>query len=136
MNRRARQMGLPCTRFSSPSGLVDEGNHSCAADLAVLARAVLDDQRLASIVGRRQALLPFPIKGGKLWLYNHNPLLKERYPGVIGVKTGYTDAAGKTFVAAVKHKGHRYGVVLLHSPDIKVQTKQLLQRTYRVEAGA
>lgn len=136
MNRRAKAMGLPCTRFSSPSGLVDEGNHSCAADLAVLARAVLDDQRLAPIVGRRQAVLPFPVKGGKLWLYNHNPLLKEGYPGTIGVKTGYTDAAGKTFVAAVRHKGHRYGVVLLHSPDIRVQTKQLLQKTYRADADA
>lgn len=136
MSRRAEQMGLPCTRFSSPSGLVDEGNHSCAADLAVLARAVLDDERLAPIVGRRQAVLPFPVKGGKLWLYNHNPLLKEGYPGTIGIKTGYTDAAGKTFVAAVRHKGHRYGVVLLHSPDIRVQTKQLLQRTYRADADA
>ncbi|MBO9531851.1 MAG: D-alanyl-D-alanine carboxypeptidase [Solirubrobacteraceae bacterium] len=133
MNSRAKRMGLPCTRFSSPSGLLDEGNHSCAADLAVLARAVLDDERLAPIVGRRQAVLPFPIKGGKLYLYNHNPLLKENYPGVIGVKTGYTDAAGKTFVAAVKHKGHRYGVVLLHSPDIKTQAEQLLQRTYRAD---
>ncbi len=81
-------------------------------------------------------MLPFPVKGGKLWLYNHNPLLKENYPGVIGVKTGYTDAAGKTFVAAVRHKGHRYGVVLLHSPDIRVQTKQLLAKAYRVDAGA
>ncbi|MEH3053847.1 MAG: hypothetical protein PGN13_07540 [Patulibacter minatonensis] len=133
MNARARKMGLPCTRFSSPSGLIDEGNHSCAADLAVLARAVLDDPRLAPIVGRRQAVLKFPIKGGKLYLYNHNPLLKENYPGVIGVKTGYTDAAGKTFVAAVEHGRHRYGVVLLHSPDIKTQSEQLLQRTYRAD---
>ncbi len=52
---------------------------------------------------------------------------------MIGVKTGYTDAAGKTFVAAVKHKGHRYGVVLLHSPDIKTQAEQLLQQVYRVD---
>jgi D-alanyl-D-alanine carboxypeptidase (penicillin-binding protein 5/6) len=135
MNRRAHTMGLPCTRFSSPSGLVDAGNHSCAADLVVLARAVLANPRLAPIVGRRSAVLPFPVKGGKLYLYNHNPLLKERYPGTIGVKTGYTDAAGKTFVAAVRHHGHRYAVVLLHSPDIRVQSKQLLQRAYRVDAN-
>lgn len=134
MNARAKRMGLPCTHYTSPSGLIDRNNHSCAADLAVLARAVLDNPRLAPIVGRRQAVLPFPIKGGKLYLYNHNPLLKENYPGVIGVKTGYTDAAGKTFVAAVKHKGHRYGVVLLHSPDIRKQAEQLLQRAYEVDA--
>jgi serine-type D-Ala-D-Ala carboxypeptidase (penicillin-binding protein 5/6) len=134
MNARARRMGLPCTRYSSPSGLIDKGNRSCAADLAVLARAVLDEPRLAPIVGRRQAVLPFPIKGGKLYLYNHNPLLRDRFPGVIGVKTGYTDAAGKTFVAAVKHGGHRYGVVLLHSPNIKTQAEQLIKRAYKVDA--
>ena len=133
MNLRAEAMGLACTKYSSPSGIVDKGNHSCAADLAVQAKAVLDNPQLAKIVGRRQATLKFPIKGGKLYLYNHNPLLKESYPGTIGVKTGYTDAAGKTFVAAVKHKGHRYGLVLLHSPDIGKQAKQLFERAYEAD---
>src|SRR6266536_2825750 len=41
MNARARDLGLTCTRFSSPDGFVDAGNHSCAVDLAELARAVL-----------------------------------------------------------------------------------------------
>ena len=55
-----------CTRFSSPSGIEDKGNHSCAADLAAIARAVLREPRLARIVKRREAILPFPIKGGRL----------------------------------------------------------------------
>ncbi len=134
MNLRAQAMGLTCTKYASPSGIVDKGNHSCAADLAVQAKAVLDHPRLAPIVGRRQATLKFPIKGGKLFLYNHNPLLKQQFPGTIGVKTGYTDAAGKTFVAAVRHKGKRYGLVLLHSPDIGKQAKQLFQRAYAADA--
>src|SRR3954452_7596769 len=41
MNARAKAMGLLCTRYSSPSGIVDRGSHSCAGDLAALARAVL-----------------------------------------------------------------------------------------------
>lgn len=133
MNLRAEAMGLRCTRFASPSGIIDRGNHSCAADLAVLARAILDEPRLAPIVARREAVLPFPIKGGKLYLYNHNPLLKERYPGTLGIKTGYTDAAGKCLVAAVEHGGRRYGVVLLHSPDMAKQAKQLFGRAYRLQ---
>lgn len=133
MNARAREMGLSCTRFSSPSGIIDYRNHSCAADLAVLARAVLDEPRLAKIVKRRSAVLPFPMKGGKLWLSNHNPLLKEGYPGTIGLKTGYTDAAGKTFVAAVRRGKHRYGVVLLDTPDMAKQAKQLFGRAYRLD---
>ena len=46
--------------------------------------------------------LPFPIKGGKLYLYNNNPLLRVGYPGTDGVKTGFTDAAGHCLVAAAR----------------------------------
>jgi D-alanyl-D-alanine carboxypeptidase len=134
MNARAAAMGLTCTRYSSPSGFYDAGNHSCAADLAVQARAVLDEPRLARIVRRRQAVLPFPIKGGKLYLYNHNPLLRMRYPGTLGIKTGFTDAAGRCLVAAVRRDGHRLGVVLLHSPDPGKQAMQLFGRGFRALA--
>jgi serine-type D-Ala-D-Ala carboxypeptidase (penicillin-binding protein 5/6) len=131
MNERATAMGLTCTRYSSPSGFTDRGNHSCAADLAVEARAVLDEPRIARIVRRRSAVLPFPIKGGKLYLYNHNPLLLQRYPGTLGIKTGFTDAAGRCLVAAVQRGGHRLGVVLLHSPDPGGQAKKLFDRGFR-----
>jgi serine-type D-Ala-D-Ala carboxypeptidase (penicillin-binding protein 5/6) len=131
MNARAARMGLACTRFSSPSGIVDEGNHSCAADLAVLARAVLDEPRLARIVRRREAILRFPIKGGRLFLYNHNPLLRMRYPGTLGIKTGYTIAAGRCLVGAVAQGGRRLGVVLLHSPDTGRQARRLLAAASR-----
>ena len=130
MNQRAAAMGLACTRYSTPSGFTDRGNHSCAADLAVEARAVLDEPRLARIVSRRQAVLPFPIKGGKLYLYNHNPLLKTNYAGTLGIKTGFTDAAGMCLVAAVKRNGHRLGVVLLHSPNPGDQAKKLFERGF------
>jgi serine-type D-Ala-D-Ala carboxypeptidase (penicillin-binding protein 5/6) len=133
MNQRARDLGLRCTRFSSPSGLVDAGNHSCAADLAALARAVLDEPRLARIVRRRRADLPFPIKGGHLELYNNNPLLRAGYPGAIGIKTGYTDAAGHCLVAAVRRRGRRLGVVLLGSPDTGRQARRLLDRGFAVQ---
>ena len=81
---------------------MDKGNHSCAGDLAAIARAILREPRLARIVKRRQAILPFPIKGGRLWLYNHNPLLRANYPGTTGLKTGYTDAAGRCLVATAR----------------------------------
>jgi D-alanyl-D-alanine carboxypeptidase (penicillin-binding protein 5/6) len=132
MNRRARSMGLTCTRFSSPSGFADAGNHSCAADLAALGRAVLRQPRLAPIVRRRQAVLPFPIKGGKIYLYNHNPLLRQGYRGVTGIKTGFTDAAGRCLVATVRRGQLRLGVVLLHSPDPGTQARKLLDRGFRL----
>jgi D-alanyl-D-alanine carboxypeptidase len=125
-------MGLACTRFASPSGIVDRGNHSCAADLAQLARAVLDDRRLARIVRRRRAVLPFPTKDGHIFLYNNNPLVRLGYPGVLGVKTGYTRAAGRCLVAAARRGGRRLGVVLLRSPDPGRQARRLLDAGFRL----
>jgi serine-type D-Ala-D-Ala carboxypeptidase (penicillin-binding protein 5/6) len=131
MNRRAAAMGMVCTHFSTPSGFRDAGNHSCAGDLAALARAVLRTPRLARIVRRRSAVLPFPIKGGKLYLYNTNPLLREGYPGTMGVKTGYTIAAGRCLVATVRRGRTRLGVVLLHSVDPAGQARKLLDPGFR-----
>jgi serine-type D-Ala-D-Ala carboxypeptidase (penicillin-binding protein 5/6) len=135
MNARARRMGLLCTRFSSPHGYNDAGNHSCAGDLAALARAVLREPRLARIVRRRQAVLPFPIKGGRLYLYNNNPLLRMGYRGVTGLKTGYTVAAGRCLVATARRGPIKLGVVLLHSPDPGNQARKLLDRGFRAERG-
>ncbi len=133
MNRRARRMGLLCSRFSAPDGYRNRGNHSCAADLAAIARAVLRVPRLARIVRRRQAVLPFPVKGGKLYLYNSNPLLRAGYRGVTGLKTGYTDAAGRCLVATARRGPVKLGVVLLHSPDPATQARRLLDRGFRAE---
>ena len=137
MNRRARAMGLTCTHFSTPSGFRDAGNHSCAGDLAALARAVLRTPRLALIVRRRSAILPFPIKGRKLYLYNTNPLLRERYRGTTGVKTGYTVAAGRCLAATARRRRTQLGVVLLRSPEPGRQARRLLDRGFRfTRAGA
>jgi D-alanyl-D-alanine carboxypeptidase (penicillin-binding protein 5/6) len=133
MNQRAEAMGLACTRFSTPSGIRDAGNHSCAGDLAAMARAVLRNPRLARIVRRRSAVLPFPIKAGKLYLYNTNPLLRTGYRGATGVKTGYTVAAGRCLVASARRGGKRLGVVLLHSRDPGHQARKLLNLGFRAE---
>jgi D-alanyl-D-alanine carboxypeptidase (penicillin-binding protein 5/6) len=133
MNRRAHQMGLVCSRFSTVSGIKDQGNHSCASDLAAMARAILRQPRLARIVRRRSAVLKFPIKGHKIYLYNNNPLLRAGYRGTTGVKTGYTDAAGRCLVATARRGPIRLGVVLLNSPDPGRQATRLLDRGFAAE---
>src|SRR3954453_11817399 len=130
MNARAADMGLLRTPYTSPDGFQDAGNHSCAVDLAAEARAFLDQPRLARIVRRRKAFLPFPIKGGRIYLYSHNPLLLQGYPGTLGIKTGFTDKAGRCFVGAAERHGRRLGVVLLHSPDPGTQARKLLDRGF------
>jgi D-alanyl-D-alanine carboxypeptidase len=115
MNAQARAMGLVCTHFTSVSGIVDRGNHSCVGDLALLAHLVLSQPLLARIVGSSSAVMPLPIKGGKVWLYNNNPLYRLHYRGTDGVKTGLTNAAGHCLVATVRRGRRWLGVVLLHA---------------------
>src|SRR6516162_2971139 len=131
MNAEATKLGLACSRFASPSGYIDAGNFSCPVDLAVLAHLDLKQPRLSRIVRTASAALPFPIKGGKLYLYNNNPLLIYRYPGLTGLKTGYTLASGKCLVATAERHGVRLGVVLLDSPDPATQAMRLLNRGFQ-----
>ena len=134
MNRTARDMNLSCTSFASPDGLDDSG-FSCPQDLAALARAALDEPRVAAVVRRPRAVLPFPVKGGRLYLNSHNPLVRSGYRGALGIKTGYTRRAGRCFVGAAERDGRRLGVVLLHSPDPGKQARQLLDRGWRAPAS-
>ena len=131
MNVRAHAMGLRCTHFTTVSGIVDQGNYSCAGDLAQLAHAVLQVPLLARIVASRSAVVRFPIKGGHLWLYNNNPLLVLRFPGTDGVKTGYTLAAGRCLIATARRGRAWLGVVLLHSADPPDQAEKLLDAGFR-----
>ena len=126
MNAQARSMGLRCTHFTTDSGIVDKGNYSCAPDLALIAHSVLIQPNLARIVGSSKAVMPLPIKGGKLWLYNNNPLYTLGYPGADGVKGGYTTSAGQCLVGTARRGRTWLGVVLLHSGNSGAQAQRLL----------
>jgi D-alanyl-D-alanine carboxypeptidase (penicillin-binding protein 5/6) len=130
MNSEAAQLGMGCTHYSSPSGYYDQSNFSCAADLAVLAHEDLEQPRIARVTHTYAAVLPFPIKGGKLYIYNNNPLLIYKYPGTTGLKTGWTEAAGRCLVATAERHGVRLGVVLLNSDAPATQASKLLNRAF------
>jgi D-alanyl-D-alanine carboxypeptidase (penicillin-binding protein 5/6) len=129
MNRRARAWGLDCTHFASAHGLED-GNRSCARDLAVLTRLAMAKRRIRRIVRRRQVSFRFPIKGRKLFLSGHNPLMRLGYRGAIGLKTGYTSAAGRCFVGVARRRGRTLGVVLLGSRDPSKHAPKLLDAAF------
>jgi D-alanyl-D-alanine carboxypeptidase len=129
MNRRAHDWGLDCTHFASAHGLED-GNRSCARDLAVLTRLAMAEPRIRRIVRRRQVVFHFPIKGHKLYLYGHNPLMRLGYPGTIGLKTGYTNAAGPCFVGVVRRGGRTLGIVLLNSRNPAKHATKLLNAAF------
>jgi serine-type D-Ala-D-Ala carboxypeptidase (penicillin-binding protein 5/6) len=129
MNERAARWGLECTHFASSHGL-ENGNRSCARDLAVMTRLAMAKPRIRRIVRRRQVDFRFPIKGRRLYLYGHNPLIRLGYPGAIGLKTGYTDAAGRCFVGVARRGGRRLAVVLLNSRDPAKHAPKLLNAAF------
>jgi D-alanyl-D-alanine carboxypeptidase (penicillin-binding protein 5/6) len=131
MNQRARLLGLGCTHYSSSYGLPDT-NRSCAVDLARLAQIAMQKPRIARLVRKRQAKVRFPIKSGYLYVNSTNPLLRVRFPGTIGLKTGSTLKAGHCFVGVVR-RGHRtFGVVLLHSPNSLLQSEKLITAAFKL----
>lgn len=137
MNARAQELGLECTRFRSPSGIAD-GDVSCPADLAVLARIAMREFRIARIVRKTHASVRFPktkfTKRGRLFLTTTNPLLRMGYRGAIGLKTGYTTRAGRCLIAVVRRGSRTLGAVLLGSPDPQRQARSLFAKAFRVPA--
>jgi serine-type D-Ala-D-Ala carboxypeptidase (penicillin-binding protein 5/6) len=125
MNERARRLGLHCTRFADSSGL-SAGNRSCARDLAIMTRVAMANRRIARVVRRRQVSFPFPVKGGRVFFSGHNPLIRAGYRGAVGLKTGYTLAAGRCYVGVARRGGRALAVVLLDSPNTLRQSARLL----------
>jgi D-alanyl-D-alanine carboxypeptidase len=130
MNQRARLLGLACTRFVSPHG-AENGNRSCAADLAALTRLAMADRRIARIARIPYTQIRAPVKGKRLYLSTTNPLLASGYRGTIGLKTGYTSAAGRCLIAVVRRGGRTLGAVLLDSPNPGEQAKRLFEKAFR-----
>ena len=98
MTEKARQLGALDTRPATPSGLDGPGMATSAYDLAVLFRQAMGEPLFAETIATRE--IPFPGYGDRpgFVLSNANPLL-SRYPGTLGSKTGFTDAARHTIVA-------------------------------------
>jgi D-alanyl-D-alanine carboxypeptidase len=88
-------------------------------------------------VRRAHASVPFPIKGRRLDVRNTNPLLgRARYPGTIGLKTGYTERAGHCLIAVVRRGGRTLASIVLNSPNTRDQSKRLLSAGFRALARA
>lgn len=101
MNHRAAQLGMTHTCFASPSGLDAEGHGASAHDMALLAREALRNPDFAEICAKESMSLCFGNPPYLRTLTNTNKLLGMDET-VIGVKTGFTDAAGRCLVSAAE----------------------------------
>lgn len=104
MNDKARELGLSRTFFVTPSGLEGEGHGSSARDMAMLAREALKNEIFREICSQSSIELEFGNPPYRRWLKNTNKLL-NMYAGVYGVKTGFTDEAGRCLVSSCERDG-------------------------------
>jgi D-alanyl-D-alanine carboxypeptidase (penicillin-binding protein 5/6) len=131
MNAKAASIGAVDTHAATPSGLDGAGGSGWTTprDLAIIFRAAMANPYFAQITAQPAA--SFPTATGSEPIVNENQLL-QRYPGTIGGKTGFTDAAKKTFVAAADRGGRRlviammYGLIHEGGPTYWDQAAQLL----------
>ena len=103
MNARAKQIGMTHSLFASPSGLDAEGHGASACDMALLAREALKNPEFAAIYSRQTMTVCYGNPPYARTLTNTNKLLGMD-DTVIGVKTGYTDAAGRCLVSACRRQ--------------------------------
>jgi len=119
MNARARQLGLAETHFARPDGL-DAPNHvSSARDVLRLAEIAMHQPIVRELVGERSDRL-----STGLVVHTWNDLLGV-FPGLVGVKTGHTGAAGWCEVAAARRSGYTIYAVVLGSPTRTVRNQSL-----------
>ncbi len=116
MNRRAQALGLSQTRFRNACGHDQDGHQSSARDLAVLAQAAMSHPTFATLAAMVRMTVTTAGDGRSFQLENKNELV-GRYPGAIGVKSGFTAKAGKCVIAVVERDGRRVLLVLLNAPD-------------------
>ncbi|MCF3146457.1 D-alanyl-D-alanine carboxypeptidase family protein [Streptomyces platensis] len=117
MQETARKLGARDTTVKSPDGYDAPGQVSSAHDLTVFARAGLANEDFARYCATTRAT--FPGAGGATRIENTNRLLAgshgmSRYPGIIGVKNGYTSKAGNTLIAAARRNGRTLLVTVLN----------------------
>jgi serine-type D-Ala-D-Ala carboxypeptidase (penicillin-binding protein 5/6) len=124
MNLASKRLGLHQSSWHSPNGLDTTGHVSSAYDLAILARAVLRDPWLAKMVRTEEFAFTTP-DHHRHELHAHSYFLRT-YKGAVGVKTGFTNGAGRCLAAAATRNGRTLIAVVLHSPNPPADAMSLM----------
>ena len=131
MNKKAKELGLEHTHFVTPHGLDREGHYTTAEELAIITDCALSNPTIAKVISTKQYTVT--INGYPKNLNNSNELLGY-LDGVTGVKTGFTNGAGRCLVTSVNRNGFEIITVVLGSDTKKIRTKdsiRLIEYAYK-----
>ena len=124
MNKKAKELGLSQTNFVTPHGLDDSNHYTTALELAKLTDYAMQNKKFAEIVGTKSTTIN--INGYSKQINNTNELLGV-LDGVVGVKTGFTNNAGRCLVTEVKRNGMDIITVVLGADTKKDRTKDSVE---------
>ena len=140
MNEKAEKLGAENTHFSNPNGLPDETHVTTAYDMALFAREAMKNETFRKIVSTYEYTIPSTdLQPEERLLHNSNRLLYDdvhkaviggvtrtyKYDGILGIKTGYTKAAGSCLVAAGERDGMTLIGVVYHSQPEALYTDMI-----------
>jgi D-alanyl-D-alanine carboxypeptidase (penicillin-binding protein 5/6) len=139
MNETADDIGAYDTVAGSPSGLDVAGQSSSPYDLALIFRELVENPRTAAVLLTPTAQMPAVANRSPGYqIQNQNPL--AGYPGTLGGKTGFTDAARHTFVTAAERNGRRLVVSVMNTENVPLraadQAARLLDWGFALPAGS
>lgn len=127
MNQKAKSLGLSDTHFTNPTGLEGDGNqYSTPFDLVVITTFALEKFPLFSEVAKTFDENILATGTHKAYFLENETNLISSYPGVKGVKTGYTPEAGFCLVTYLDYGGHKIIAVVLNSGNRRQEMKDLL----------
>lgn len=123
MNKKAKELGLKNTNFKNPTGL-DEANHySSSRDMSIIARELVKHSKILEFSSIYETYLRTD-SDNKFWLVNTNKLVRF-YPGVDGLKTGYTEEAGYCLTATINKDNMRLITVVMGEPTSNIRNSEV-----------
>lgn len=123
MNKKAKELGLKNTEFKSATGLPGKNDHSTAHDMAIMAKELLKYEEITKFTSVYESYLREDTDK-KFWLVNTNKLVRF-YPGVDGLKTGFTNEAKYCLTATAEKDGMRVIAVVFGAPTSKERNAQV-----------
>lgn len=121
MNDKAKEIGLTNSHFVTPNGLPDDDHYSTARDMAKIAAYGWHNEKFREFSGTEMDTIEWVSPVNKRMVVENSNKLLGTMPGVNGIKTGWTNAAGGCLAASAKRDGVQLIAVVLHSDDVNTR---------------
>lgn len=125
MNDKVKELGLKNTNFVNCTGFDEENGYSTAYDMSIVASELLKHPKILEYTSKYESYIR-ENTNNKTWITNTNKLVKF-YPGVDGLKTGYTDNAGSSIAVTAKKDGLRLIAISFGYSDTKTRNSEMMR---------